>query len=137
MPDGTDVIEQRHSYAELISVVTQALEALRVRDDAAVVNVERIKTVMDTTSEIKNQLIIMNGRVRQNTIDIVAIKANPPLTRNHCDKQHTKLEEEWDKLSERIRELEGKVPSIIQNIVVAVLTGGTIVILSHFISRVP
>ena len=137
MPGSASVTERRQDYAEFTSAVTRVLEILQAQGSTATTNAAQLRVVLDTTSEIKEQLTIMNGRVRQNTIDIVAIKSNPPLTRNHCDKQHTKLEEEWDKLSERIRELEGKVPSIIQNIVVAVLTGGTIVILSHFISRVP
>ena len=137
MPGSASVTERRQDYAEFTSAVTRVLEILQAQGSTATTNAAQLRVVLDTTSEIKEQLTIMNGRVRQNSMDIVAIKSNPPLTRNHCDKQHTKLEEEWDKLSERIRELEGKVPSIIQNIVVAVTTGGTIAIASHFLSRVP
>ena len=130
MPDGTSVIERRQDYAEFTSAVTKVLEILQAQGSAAATNVAQLKVVLDTTSEIKEQLTIMNGRVRQNTIEIVAIKSNPPLTRNHCDAQRGALEK-------RIREIEGRVPAIVQYLVIAFVTGGVMSVASYLLSRLP
>lgn len=102
-----------------------------------ITNTERLKVVVDTTHEIKEQLLVMNGRVRQNREDIVAIKVKPSITREHCDRQRSGLDEKRDVLERRIGELEKRLPSIIQNIVMALLTGGAMALVYYFLSKVP
>ena len=123
---NTGDIERRQGYTELVSLVTRMLESSQARDEITAVSAERLQTVVDTTREIKEQLLLMNGRVRQNEKDIVAVKANPPLTRERCDTQRGKLDR-------RIRELEGKVPALVQYLIV----GGAMAVVSYLFSQLP
>lgn len=122
MAAGDDVVHQS-DLTEMMRVMT--------------VNAAHLEAVMNTAGEIKEQLVMMNGHVRQNQIDLAAIKANPPLTREHCDKQREETEEKRSVLEERVRRLEERLPSIIQNIIVALLTGGALGLVSYFLSRIP
>jgi len=97
----------------------------------------KLEMLVETTHEIKNQLVLLNGRVRQNQVDVAAIKANVPLTRDYCDEQRADIEARRVKLDERVRKLEGRLPSFIQTIVVALFTGGILGLVSYFLSRVP
>lgn len=123
-------VERRQEYAELISLVTRTFESLQAKDEITAINAERLKTVVDVTREIKEQLILMNGRVRQNEKDLAVAKANPSLTREHCDIQRGKLDE-------RLRAIEEKTPAIIQNLAVAITTGGVMTIGGYLLSKLP
>lgn len=109
---------------------TPALQELAELKSLIVTNTVQMKVVVDTTHEIREQLQLMNGRVRQNREDVITLKANPSLTREYCDGKRGEIEK-------RIRALEGKLPSIIQNVVIALLTGGAMALMYFFLSKVP
>ena len=124
-----DTMEQQRNHAAIVAVVREALESL-LRDGAVSLNAERLKVVVDTTREIKEQLVKMNGRVRENEKSLVAIEASPPLTREHCDTQR-------EDLAKRLRVLEGRVPSIVQNLTIAFITGGVFAVGGYLLGRLP
>ena len=125
-----DSKEGKSQYAELTAAITLMLEEFRFQQREAIVSVERMKIVLETSKEIKDQLIILNGRVRQNSTDITVIKSSPSLSREYCDDKHNTLET-------RIREIEGRVPALVQYVVVAFFTGSVMAVASHFISSAP
>ncbi len=94
MAEEERLVERRHNYDSLAGLVEEALGSLRARDEDVVLNAERLKTVVRTTTEIKEQLVIMNGRVRENREDVIAIKATPSLTREYYDTQRADPEME-------------------------------------------
>ncbi len=130
MSGSDSASERRHDYTALTALVRETLDSLRARDGDVALNAERLKTVVDTTREIKEQLTRMNGRVRQNEKDLVAINANPPLTREHCDEQREGLEE-------RMRTLEGKTPAVVQSIAISFTTGGALAVFYYLLSQLP
>ena len=122
--------ERRHNYDSLAMLVEETLGSLRARDEDVVLNAERLKTVVDTTREIKEQLILMNGRVRENKEDIIAIKAAPSLTRGYYDTQR-------EAVINRIRVLEGRAPAIVQSLVIGLTMGGVMAMANYLLSRSP
>ena len=130
MTSGSGGAERRHDYSSLADLVRETLGLLKARDSDVALNAERLKTVVDTTQEIKEQLTLMNGRVRENEKDLVAIKANPPLTRDYCDQQRVVSDG-------RIRTLEQRTPAIIQTVAVALTTGGVMAAVGYLLSKLP
>ena len=130
MAEEERLVERRHNYDSLAGLVEEALGSLRARDEDVVLNAERLKTVVRTTTEIKEQLVIMNGRVRENREDVIAIKATPSLTREYYDTQR-------EKVIGRIRVLEGKAPAFIQSAIIGLSMGGVLAGLNYLLSRSP
>jgi len=120
--------ERRHDYTALVRVVTETLSMLKSRDGDATLNAQLLQAVVDTTSEIKEQLMKVNGRVRENEKSISAIEATPPLTREYCEAHRGVIDK-------AVRELQQKTPAIIQLFAVSVATGSTIAVLGYLLSR--
>lgn len=123
-PEGSTNVESSQWHAEFARLLA--------------LNTERLKTVVDTTHEIKEQLVIMNGRVRKAETNIAVIEANPSsVTRDRCDEKRGELDGKRSKLEERVERLERKVPAIVQNLTMCLLTGGVMALVGYFLSRLP
>jgi len=132
MTNGTDANDdgQYQEFTELVHLLTRTIKSLHAKDEITIINAERLETVVNTTHEIKEQLVLMNGRVREAEVNIASVKANPSLTRANCDELRSGLDG-------RVRKLESRIPATIQLIAMGFITGGGMAVVGYLLDRLP
>lgn len=97
---------------------------------------ERIASLEAEFRAFRSEMTKDNEYIRQK-LDYIADSLTEKVDKSDCNPKHEKLNGGYEKIVERITELEKKTPVIVQQIVLVLSTGIVMAVVSYLISGLP